>query len=68
MSCIISQVYFDKELHTFRTNLLPVIRSLNTVYIAISICHASSVDCLLAKSGPDLASRESSYICRIYCF
>jgi uncharacterized protein (DUF4213/DUF364 family) len=31
-----------------RTNLLSIIRSLNTVYRAIGICHASYVDSLLA--------------------
>ena len=31
----------------FRTDLLSIIRSLNTVYTAIGICHASYVDCLL---------------------
>ena len=35
----------------FRTDLLSVIRSLNTVYRAIRVCHASYVDCLLARSG-----------------
>ena len=34
----------------FRADLLSIIRSLNTVYTAIGICHASYVDCLLAKS------------------
>jgi len=34
----------------FRTDLPSIIRSLNTVYTAIGICHASSVDCLLADS------------------
>jgi len=43
--------YFDKELYMFRTGLLSIIRSLNTVYTATGICHASSVDCLLARSG-----------------
>jgi len=42
---------FDKELYMFRTDLLTIIRSLNTVYKAIGICHASYVDCLLARSG-----------------
>ena len=51
MRCIISRVYFDKELYMFRTDLLSIIRSLNTVYTAISICHASSVDCLLAVAS-----------------
>jgi len=35
----------------FRTDLLSIIRSLNTVYTAIGICHASYVDCLLVRSG-----------------
>jgi len=34
----------------FWTDLLSIIRSLNTVYTAIGICHASYVDCLLARS------------------
>ena len=49
---------FDKELHMFRTDLLSIIRSLNTLYTAIDICHASYVDCLL-QFHPDLASRQS---------
>ena len=36
---------FDKELYTFRTDLLSIIRSLNAVYTAIAICRASYVDC-----------------------
>ena len=47
--CTISQIYFDKELYMFRTDLLSIIRSLNTVYAAIGICHASSVDCYQNK-------------------
>jgi hypothetical protein len=35
----------------FRTDLLSIIRSLNTVFTAIGICHTSYVDCLLARSG-----------------
>jgi len=35
----------------FWTDLLSIIRSLNTVYTAIGICHANYVDCLLARSG-----------------
>ena len=42
---------FDKELYMFRTDLLSIIRNLNTVYAAIGICRASYVDCLLARSG-----------------
>jgi len=43
---------FDVELYMFRTDLLSIISSLNTVYAAIGVCHASYVDCLLARSGP----------------
>ena len=43
---------FNKELYIFRTNVLSIIRSLNTLYTAI---HASYVDCLLAT-----ASRQST--------
>ena len=39
-----------KDLFMFRTDLLSIIRSLNSVYTAIDICHASYVDCLLARS------------------
>ena len=35
---------FDKELYMFRTDLLSIIRSLNTVYTAMDICHANYVD------------------------
>jgi hypothetical protein len=35
----------------FRTDLLSIIRSLNTVFTAIGICHTSYIDCLLARSG-----------------
>jgi hypothetical protein len=35
----------------FRTDLLSIIRSLNTVYAAIGICYANYVDCLLVRSG-----------------
>jgi hypothetical protein len=42
---------FDKVLYMFRTNELSIIRSLNTVFTEIGICHASSVGCLLAWSG-----------------
>ena len=54
----------------FRTDLLSIIGSLNTVYTAIGICHASYVDFLLARSGwfhPDLAdiltSMTNTYCC-----
>jgi len=35
----------------FRTDLLSIIGSLNTVYTAIGICHASYVDCQPVRSG-----------------
>ena len=41
--CTISQLYFGKELYMFRTDLLSIIRSLNTVFTAIDICHTSFV-------------------------
>jgi hypothetical protein len=34
------KIYFDKELYMFWTDLLSIIRRLNTVYTAIGICHA----------------------------
>ena len=48
---LISQIYFDKELYMFRTDLLSIIRSLTTVYTATGICRASYVGCLIARSG-----------------
>ena len=54
----------------FRTDLLSITRSLNTAYTAIGICHASSVSCLLARSGPrqQTANRTSmtNTNCRVY--
>jgi hypothetical protein len=44
-----SNLFFDKELYMFRTDLLSIIGSLNTVYTAIGICHACYVDCRLAR-------------------
>ena len=38
-------------LYMFRTDQLSIIRSLNTVYTATGICHASYVDSLLARSS-----------------
>jgi len=34
----------------FRTDLLSIISSLDTVFAAIGICHTSYVDCLLGRS------------------
>jgi len=42
---------FGIELYMFRTDLQSIIRSLNTAYTAIDICHTDFVDCLLAGSG-----------------
>jgi len=39
----------EKELYMFRTDLLSIIRSLNTVFTATGICHTSYVDYLLAS-------------------
>jgi hypothetical protein len=36
---------FDKELYRFRTDLMSIVRSLNTVYTVIGICHDNFVDC-----------------------
>jgi hypothetical protein len=58
----LSQLYFGKELYMFRTDLLSIIRSFNTVFTAIGICHASYVDCLLAKSGWTVSLSET---CRV---
>jgi len=41
---------FGKELYMYLTDLLSIIRSLNTVFTAIGICHTGYVACLLAKS------------------
>ena len=39
-----NNVLIIKELYMFRTDLLSIISSLNTVYAAIGICHTSYVD------------------------
>ena len=48
----ISQLYFGKELYKIRKHLLSIIRSLNTVFTAIGICHTGYIGCLLARSWP----------------
>ena len=70
------KLIFDKELYMFRRVLLSIIRSRNTVYAAIGICHASYVDSLLARSGwncslskinlRNSASRSLALIIRTY--
>jgi hypothetical protein len=47
----ISQLYFGKKLYMFRTDLLSIIRSIDTVFKATAICHTGYVDCLLARSS-----------------
>ena len=42
---------FGKELYMFRTDLLSIIRSLNTVITAIGIRHTGYVSYLLVRSG-----------------
>jgi len=42
---LISQIYFGIELYMFRTGLLSIIRSLNTVYTTIGICHTGYAFC-----------------------
>ena len=37
--CTVSQLRFGKELYIFRTDLLSIIRSLNTVFTATGISH-----------------------------
>jgi len=44
-----SHLYCDVQLYMFRTDLLSIIRSLDTVFAAIGICHIMFVDCLLAS-------------------
>ena len=53
---------FGKELYVFRTDLLSIIRSLNTVLAATGICRATCVDCLLGRTGSDLPSRQSTHV------
>jgi hypothetical protein len=38
---------FGKDLYMLRTDLLSIIRSLNTVFTAIGVCRTSYVDFLL---------------------
>ena len=45
MRCTVSKLYFDIQLYMFRTNLLSIIRSLDTVFIANGIYHTIYVDC-----------------------
>jgi len=49
----------------FWTDILSIIRSLNTVFTAIGICHTSYVECLLARSGWNWWTVSLSEICRV---
>jgi len=51
---------FSKELYIFRKDLLSIIRSLDTVFTAIDICHTIYIDYLLARSGWKLTSLAES--------
>jgi len=51
---------FGKELYMFQTDLLSIIRSLNTVFTAIRICHTGYVDCL--QTG-NITSMTNMYCC-----
>jgi len=44
----------------FRTDLLSIIRSLNTVFTSIDICHIGYVECLLARSGRNYTECQNS--------
>ena len=50
---------FGKELHMFWTDLLSTIRSHNTVFIAIRICHTTYV----AWPPEHITSMTSTYCC-----
>jgi hypothetical protein len=52
---------FGKELYMFQTDLLSIIRSLNTVFTAIGIFHTSYVDRLLADGN--ISSMTHTYRC-----
>ena len=39
--CTISQLYFNKQLYMFWADLLSIIRSLDTVFTTVDICHTS---------------------------
>jgi len=56
-------VYFDKELYMFQTDLLSIIRSLNTVYTEVGMCHSGYADCLLASSQHN---QHDIYHCCVY--
>ena len=50
-----TNLYQTVQHHILNNDTLPIWHSedriLNTVYIAIGICHASYIDCMLVRSG-----------------
>jgi len=50
---------FGKEIYMFRTDLLSIIRSLDTVCTAIGICHTGYVNCLLVRFGRTVNMSET---------
>jgi len=51
----------------FWTDLLSIIRSFNTVYTAIGICHASYIHCLLTRSGRTSLAVNITSMTNTYC-
>jgi hypothetical protein len=51
---------FGKELYLFRTDLLSIIRSLNTVFTAIGICHAMMTLCYRGRETLNLTSTSNT--------
>jgi len=43
--------------------LLSIIRSLNTVFTVIGICHTSYIDSLLSRSTDNITSMTKTYCC-----
>jgi len=44
----------------FGKDLLSIIRSLNTVFTSIGICHTGYIECLLARSGRNYTECQNS--------
>ena len=61
-AALFSQLYFSKEFYMSRTDLQPIIRSLNTVFTETGICHTGGCGLSASEVGmelhPDLASRQ----------
>ena len=50
---------FRKQLYMFRIDLQYIIRSPNVVFTVTGICHTGYVDCLLARSGWSIHSKNN---------